>query len=117
MTMYIRTLILLLSLPVLSGCATAVLRPEGEAMPVRFNFRAPSATSVSLVGSFNQWDPARDALHGPDADGAWTIVLQLLSGRYEYRFVLNGSEWVPDPRAPSVDDGLGGTNSLIIVGQ
>lgn len=116
MTLFIKTLVLLLSLPVLSGCSTIVPRPEGEALPVRFNFRAPFATSVSLVGNFNQWDPARDALHGPDADGAWTIDLVLPSGRYEYRFLVNGSEWVPDPRAQSVDDGMGGTNSLVMVG-
>lgn len=116
-TMSIRTLILLLSLPVLSSCTMLVPRPEGEALSVRFIFRAPSAVSVSLVGNFNQWDPVRDALHGPDADGTWTIDLPLPSGRYEYRFVVNGTEWVPDPRAPSVDDGMGGVNSLVIVRQ
>lgn len=84
-------------------------------MSVRFVFRAPSASSVSIVGSFNQWEPGKHPLHGPEADGVWTIVLPLPSGRHEYRFVVNGAEWVPDPRAPSVDDGMGGTNSLAIV--
>ena len=117
MIMYMpKTLVLFLSLLVFSGCTTAVRRPEGGVVSVRFTCHAPSARSVSLAGSFNQWDRAKDALHGPDGDGVWTIVLPLPSGRHEYRFVVNDTEWIQDPGAPSVDDGMGGTNSLVIVG-
>ena len=118
MIMYMpKTLVLLLSLLVFSCCATAVRRPEGGVVSVRFTCHAPSAVSVSLVGSFNQWEPGSHRLHGPDEDGVWTIVLPLPSGRHEYRFVVNDLDWILDPGAPSVDDGMGGTNSLVIVGQ
>jgi 1,4-alpha-glucan branching enzyme len=117
MIMYMpKTLALFLSLLVLSGCATAVRRPEGGVVSVRFTCHAPSAVNVSLVGSFNQWEPGSHPLHGPDGDGVWTIVLPLPSGRHEYRFVVNDVDWIQDPGAPSVDDGMGGTNSLVIVG-
>jgi 1,4-alpha-glucan branching enzyme len=117
MIMYMpKTLVLLLSLLVLSGCTAVLRRPEGGVVSVRFTCYAPSAVSVSLVGSFNQWDRMKDALHGPDGDGVWTIVLPLPSGRHEYRFVVNDLDWILDPGAPSVDDGMGGTNSLVIVG-
>ena len=82
---------------------------------VHFSFLAPTATSVSVAGSFNRWDPGRDRLTGPDRKGTWTIRLPLSEGRYEYKFVVNNSEWVLDPSAPSVDDGLGDKNSLAIV--
>ncbi len=37
-------------------------------------------------------------------------------GVHEYSFVVNGTEWRPDPLANSqVDDGFGRTNSLVMV--
>lgn len=82
---------------------------------VSFSFFAPSASSVAIAGSFNQWDPKRDQLGGPDKKGVWKIALPLATGRYEYLFVINGKEWALDLSAPSVDDGLGGANSLVVV--
>ncbi len=92
-------------------------RPDLDAADggVRFSFLAPSAKSVAIAGSFNRWDPGHDRLAGPDRNGIWTILLPLSQGRYEYRFVINNSEWVLDPSAPSVDDGLGEKNSIVIV--
>ena len=89
--------------------------PETVAGGVRFSFLAPLAKSVAIAGSFNRWDPGQDRLTGPDRNGIWTILLPLSQGRYEYRFVINNSEWVLDPSAPSMDDGLGETNSIVIV--
>jgi 1,4-alpha-glucan branching enzyme len=82
---------------------------------VHFYFHAPNAKSVAISGSFNQWDQGRDHLTGPDKKGLWTITLPLSPGRVEYRFVINDHEWVLDPAAPSIDDGLDGKNSFVIV--
>jgi 1,4-alpha-glucan branching enzyme len=54
-------------------------------------------------------------LSGPDKKGFWSLTLPLAGGRYEYLFVINGTIWLPDPKAASVDDGLGGRNSVIEV--
>lgn len=97
------------------GCAPKSLEPVVLHEGVRFSFLAPSAKSVSIAGSFNRWSPGRDSLTGPDKKGIWTIVLPLPPGRYEYRFVVNGREWVLDPSVPFVDDGLGDRNSLFTV--
>lgn len=97
------------------GCAPKSLEPEALHEGIRFSYYAPSATNVSIAGSFNRWSPGHDRLRGPDKKGIWTIVLPLPPGQYEYRFVVNNKEWVPDPSVPFVDDGLGGRNSLFNV--
>ena len=34
---------------------------------------------------------------------------------YQYKFVVNGKDWTPDPNAPRFDDGNGNINSLLTV--
>ncbi len=99
----------------LSGCTQLLPGTDDVPRGVVFSFLAPSSSSVAIAGSFNQWDPKRDQFSGPDKKGVWKIALPLSAGRYEYLFVINGNEWVPDPAAPKVDDGLGGANSLVVV--
>jgi len=99
----------------LTACAPKSLAPVVAHDGVRFSYSGPRATSVSIVGSFNHWDPDKDRLTGPDRNGVWTVVLPLPPGHYEYRFVINGKEWVLDPWAPSEDDGLGDRNSLFVL--
>lgn len=99
--------------------ACAVRPPETVVTPrgVRFAMPAPKAGSVAVAGSFNGWDAGAHVLAGPDEHGVWTVTLPLPPGRYEYLFVINGTEWAADPSAPAVDDGFGGRNSVIVVGR
>ncbi len=49
--------------------------------------------------------------------GIWSTALDLPDGTYEYKFVVNGTEWRYDPRNPNtVSDPYGGRNSLLQVG-
>lgn len=83
---------------------------------MQFKLLAPAARTVSIVGSFNGWQRDRDMLSGPDGEGWWSITLPLPPGRHAYIFLLDGSEWLVDPRAPAVvDDAWGGRNGLILV--
>ncbi len=97
------------------GCMPKTLAPRVLREGVRFFCYAPDAHNVSIAGSFNRWSPEQDQLTGPDRKGIWTILLSLSPGRYEYRFIVDGKEWVLDPSVPSVDDGLGDRNSLFVV--
>lgn len=99
---------------ILAVVAAAAPHPPA-ADGIVFTLTRADARDVSLAGTFNRWDPARHRLAGPDRDGRWTITLPLAPGRYEYQFVVNGAAWMPDPAAPSVDDGLGGRNSVLTV--
>jgi 1,4-alpha-glucan branching enzyme len=55
------------------------------------------ATDVSVVGSFNAWEPI--ALSDDDGDGIWRVSISLPPGRYEYAFVIDGRWWGHDPLA------------------
>ena len=80
--------------------------------PFQFVLVAPQAASVSLVGDFNDWDPARARLQA--AHGVWTTVIQLPPGRYRYAFLVNGVEWRADPSAPHAADDEFGTQSSVV---
>jgi len=98
----------------LPACSTLQhLGPTVTENGVVFRLKYPEARRVVVVGSFNHWDREKDALSVPDSDGIWKITLPLTEGRYEYLFLIDGKKWLLDPAVPSVDDGLGGRNSVI----
>lgn len=75
----------------------------------------PDAEYVMIAGDFNDWDPESLEMYEVD-NGWWEAVLELEPGIYEYKFVVNGEEWVEDPNAFAyVDDGFGGKNSVLEV--
>jgi 1,4-alpha-glucan branching enzyme len=81
---------------------------------VRFEFSHPTATTVCLAGTFNDWSPVTKPLH-PLGGGRWIKDTVLPPGIYEYCLVVD-NEWMPDPRATeSVANPFGGVNSLLRV--
>jgi len=81
----------------------------------QFVLVAPQASSVALVGDFNDWDPARSPMR--TAQGVWATTVPLAPGRYRYAFLVNGVEWRADPGAPAArDDEFGTPSSVITVG-
>ena len=83
---------------------------------MHFSLSAPAARNVSLAGSFNNWDAAGLSLHR-GADGSWEATIALPVGEHRYQFVVDGQRWIPDPSAQAqIEDGFGGTNSVIVVG-
>ena len=78
-----------------------------EDTSVWFEVFAPHAHMVYLAGSFNQWAHNRNgqvtdlryAMRGPDDHGIWRTQLALPRGRHAYQFVIDGREWVSDPKA------------------
>lgn len=84
---------------------------------VQFVLFAPAASSVALVGDFNDWDPSATPL-APSAErsGTWQVALPLSAGRHEYAFVVDGTEWRADPLAPQgPGDEFGTPNSVLTV--
>jgi len=77
---------------------------------VQFRLDAP-ASRVQLAGSFTNWEPRYDLRQS--APGIWTITVPLTQGVHDYAFVVDGQQWVPDPYAPQIGDGFGGTNSRL----
>ncbi|MCD4817533.1 MAG: alpha-glucosidase C-terminal domain-containing protein [Candidatus Cloacimonetes bacterium] len=88
-------------------------KKEGE---IVFEYIDNNATSVSLAGDFNNWDATVNPMKKKNK--IWTISLKLDDGKYAYKFVVNGEDWKIDPsNDEKIDDGLGGENSVIIVGK
>lgn len=77
-----------------------------------------TAATVWLSGSFVAWggDPAHGAIDfAKGADGAWTGSYEFAAGSHQYKFIVDGNNWITDPTNPDViDDGTGNTNSLLI---
>lgn len=97
--------------------ATMASTVEQDAAPVRFMLVAPNATSVTLVGDFNDWQSGATPMEGTVADGLWSVTVPLAPGRYRYAFLVDGARWVPDPDAPrAIDDDFGRPNSVLTIG-
>jgi len=81
-------------------------------MEIVFSVFAPEAKEVYVCGDFNNWkldDESRLISH----NGTWSRKLQLNSGRYHYRFVIDG-KWVEDFNNPCRETNpYGELNSLL----
>jgi hypothetical protein len=86
-----------------------------DMITIHLMINMPEATTVSVVGDWNSWNPEADILSDTDGDGVWEIRIKLnKNNEYRYQFLINGKEWVPDPSSPlQVDDGFGGINSIL----
>jgi hypothetical protein len=90
--------------------------PVADGRPVQFVLVAPGASTVAVVGDFNDWDPNATPLAAAPAGGVWTAVVVLPPGRHRYAFLVDSTRWVADPAAPPAgDDGFGTPNSVLTV--
>lgn len=90
--------------------------PEIVEDGVIFRYFDQDAKKVYIVGDFNNWSPTADPMVDENGDGQWTLYYNLPPGVYEYKFVVNGTEWTSDPSNPeTVEDGFSGENSVVRV--
>src|SRR5713226_2368987 len=85
---------------------------------VRVTFELPGslwATTIALVGDFNDWDPQRDFLR-QRMDGAWTVSIELPAGHaYQFRYLLDGKDWCNDWHADGQSaNAHGAINSVVV---
>jgi|SRR5580765_1081270 len=78
---------------------------------VQFKVAITHAKSVSVAGTFNDWDPKKTPLQKNGE--AWNTTIALPRGQYEYRFVVDG-QWMADPNAAeAVPNPFGSSNSVL----
>lgn len=65
---------------------------------VVFSVFAPQASEVFLAGDFNSWKQD-DTSRMEAKNGTWFKRINLRSGRYHYRFIVDG-KWTEDPKNP-----------------
>jgi len=76
------------------------LVPKKTLRTANFICNAHQAQSVSLVGDFNDWNPAAHPMkHMPD--GAWLLSVDLAHGHHRYAFLVDGKLTL-DPRAQGI---------------
>jgi 1,4-alpha-glucan branching enzyme len=67
---------------------------------INFICHAPQATAVSLVGDFNDWNPAAHPMkHMPDR--SWLLTVNLKHGHHRYAFLVDGV-LILDPHAQGI---------------
>lgn len=73
------------------------------------------AEAVALVGDFNNWDTAASPMSHLKS-GDFTSLVELEKGKsYEFRYLINGSEWCNDPEADSyAANDFGAENSVVV---
>jgi hypothetical protein len=93
-----------------------VAHAEAGSPLVQFGFVAPNASSVALVGDFNDWDPRATPLRAASKGGVWSVEVPIQPGRHLYAFVVDGTVWRPDPAAPqAASEDYGEPNSALTV--
>ena len=82
---------------------------------VTFTIRADIGKTVYLAGCFNQWNPTGKKMLDKKNEGVYTTSVKLAPGRYEYKFVIDGT-WCADPEnLDFVQNDHGTLNSVIVV--
>jgi chromosome partitioning protein len=79
---------------------------------IMFSIFAPEAKDVYLVGEFNNWQ-INDSGRMMQNNGTWSKNIKLNSGKYRYRFVIDGN-WVEDTSNPLKEvNPYGSVDSLV----
>ena len=88
---------------------TVTVSPVVDGNKVVFYYESSTASKVEVFGSMNEWASGFEMTK----DGnVFSYTCELDAGTYQYKFVVNGSEWIVDPVNPNTaEDGLGGLNS------
>lgn len=77
--------------------------------PVHFFCHAIGATSVCLIGDFNDWNPAAHPMQR-QVDGDWFIEVPLTHGHHQYLFLVDGK---PRPDAQAMGAVRNEQNELV----
>ena len=83
------------------------------ARKVNFTMVAPEAQNVFLAGDFNDWEANPHPLK-KDNKGNWEININLMPGRYEYRFFVDGV-WQNDSNCTTCAPNPFGSENCVLV--
>lgn len=83
---------------------------------IEFSYDAANAQSVFLVGSMNGWNTSATPMQ-KGADGTWRITVPLSAGSHQYKFMVDGVWNFDQNNSDTADDGYGGFNSVVKVGE
>lgn len=86
----------------------------GKSVTFVFKSVETNTKSVAITGDFNNWNENGIALHF--VNEVWTVSLTLEYGVYQYKYIINGKDFITDPYAEAfAPDGKGGKNAILEV--
>ena len=81
---------------------------------VKFKIKADAGHKVFLAGSFNRWAPTAIGMKR-NGDGYYTAIIDLPSGRHEYKFLIDGAWQIDQTCTQRTANAFGSQNSVIQV--
>lgn len=95
---------------------TILLRKsKKERVLFKFDPKGKAYSKVSIVGDLTGWNP--NVIFFEKVGNNWQTELVLSPGRYQYQIVADGN-WFLDPNNKNtIDNGIGGFNSLFVAGD
>lgn len=89
-----------------------VVSPVVTTDGIMFSYYAPDAEKVNIAADFNEWKVNDTELANIEGTGVWQKLVPLTTGRYEYKFLVDG-KWCTDPDNPNKAASEFGENSYI----
>jgi serine protease AprX len=90
--------------------------PRVEKGRLMFVFHDDRAHSVSVAGDFNEWNHVATPLKRNESGLWFTEIVVPRTGRFEYKFIINGQRWIEDPsNGMKVPNDYGGLNSVLVL--
>lgn len=83
---------------------------------LNFKFYAPQAKKVELGGDFNNWKANKTPLT-KDTTGNWSVSLKLKSGRYQYRYLVDGVWQNAQEPVECVPNAFGSWNCVVEIAK
>ena len=74
--------------------------------------RAPKASSVEIMGDFNDWRPLSLS---KDSGGDWTVVVPISKGTHRMNLRVDGGDWGVPPGVTALNDDFGGVVGVLVV--
>lgn len=74
----------------------------------------PRFNSVHLCGSFDNWQ-SRHNMSFDHHSNQWFITLHLKRGKYAYKYIINGHNWVVNEQEPQEKDNSGNVNNVTTI--
>jgi len=74
--------------------------------------KGPRYQQVQLCGSFDNWQ-IRHAMTYDQQNNQWFIILHLKKGKYSYKYIINGNQWVINDKENKEKDAAGNVNNVV----
>ena len=82
---------------------------------ITFRLVVPEAKEIYIAGDFTGWNKQKQLLN-KKLKGVWQKTFLLKPGRYEYKFLVDGSWWLDPSNGQFCENAFGTRNSVIEVG-